>query len=207
MNQQKAAQKTLEEIKEMMSQSSKFISLSGLSGIVIGLLTILSVYIFSTQYQINPLDGEAQALSSLTENELLRLYNASVVLLIFSLIITFLMSKHKAKKEGKDIWGPASRQLISSMALPFSFGFLFCSILFFKAPDMVLPLSLLVYGFSLFSGSRNTLNSIKTFGIIQMSLSVICLLFSGYSILIWTLGFGLSHAIYGAFMHINQSKN
>lgn len=207
MNQQHDVQKTLDEIREMMSKSSKFISLSGISGILIGLMTIISVFIFSFQHQINPMDGEGNVLSNLNENELRQLYLSSVVLLLVSLLITFLMSKSKAKKEGKDIWGPASKQLISSMALPFSFGFVFCSILFFTQPDTVLPLSLLIYGFSLFSGSRNTINSVKTFGLIQMSLSILCLFFSGYMLLIWTLGFGLSHAIYGAFMHINQSKN
>lgn len=204
MNKDQHPADTLNEIKVLMERSSKFISLSGLSGIIIGIITILSVTWFCDHYAINPFDPNLGQLSNLPSQHYSTAFILSLVLLTVSLFTTTLLSVQRARKMGMQVWGPASRQLMVNMLVPLSSGIVFCAILFFRTPDLVLPLSLIFYGISLYGAAKFTHNSVRVFGIIQILLGLICLLFIEYHIIIWTIGFGICHVIYGAFMTIKN---
>lgn len=194
----------LNEIRDMMEKSSKFFSLSGISGIIIGIITIVSVTWFCNRYQIDPFNIEKGQLSSLPVEHYLTAFVLSMCLLVFSLLTTTYLSIQRARKQGVKVWGPASKQLMVNMLVPLSKGILFCAILFFREPDLVLPLSLVFYGISLYGAAKFTHASVRYFGIIQMILGLICLLFMQYHIIIWSVGFGVFHVVYGAFMTLKQ---
>lgn len=205
MKEQEAKQ-TLHDIREMMSKSSRFMSLSGFSGIVIGIIAILASSFFCYFYQIDPVHS-GRILASMTDKELIQIYAMALVLLISSMSIAFFMAKQRSKIMKSIFWSAASKHLFAHLIVPLAAGFAVCSILFFRQNDLVLPLSLLIYGLALFSSSQFTVPSIRNFGLVEMMLSVVCLLFPDYSVVVWTLGFGLLHVIYGAFMQINQIKD
>lgn len=204
MNKEQQTADTLNDIRNMMERSSKFISLSGLSGIIIGIITILSVTWFCDHYHINPFDTDLGQLSDLPAEHYRTAFILSITLLVVSLFTTTLLSVRRARKMGLQVWGPASRQLLVNMMVPLSSGIIFCSILFFDSPDLVLPLSLTFYGISLYGAGKFTHNSVRVFGLIQILLGLICLIFIQYHIIIWTVGFGICHVVYGAFMTIKN---
>lgn len=201
-NQQAA--ETLREIKTMMEKSSRFISLSGMSGIIIGITTIISVSWFCNHYGINPFNIREGKLSELPSEHYMTAFVLALVLLSVSLFTSTWMSVKRAKKQGMIVWGPASKQLLINMMVPLGTGIVACSILFFRDPDIVLPLSLIFYGISLYNAGKFTHESVRFFGLCQIFLGLISMVLMQYHIIIWTIGFGLLHVIYGAFMSIKH---
>lgn len=194
---------TLNDIKEMMERSSKFISLNGFSGVFIGALTILIVSVFCSYYQINPFSGDLVQLENLPDSHYAVALISASILFICSFCIAFFLTLKRSKKLAIPIWGPASKRVMINFATPLLAGGLFCLVIFFQSPDLVLPLSLIFYGMALFNAGNFTFKSTKFIGIIQMLLGIFALMFMQYHIVIWTIGFGIVHIVYGVYMYFN----
>jgi hypothetical protein len=63
------------------------------------------------------------------------------------------------------------------------------------------PATLVFYGIALFCAGDLTFSDIKFLGISEMMLGLVSLVFIGYGLLFWTLGFGVLHIIYGILMY------
>ncbi len=194
---------TLNDIKNLMERSSKFISLSGFSGILIGILTIICVSWFCSAYDIDPLNMDYDDLPD--QHFSVALF-AAMGLMFASIAIATFMTVRRANQMKVSIWGLASKRLFINMFTPLSIGILFCLVLFFSHIDLVVPLSLMFYGMSLFNAGNYTQQGIRSLGVVEMFLGVLCLVFMEYHILIWTIGFGLMHVIYGAYMYFKFEK-
>lgn len=62
---------------------------------------------------------------------------------------------------------------------------------------MVLPLTLIFYGLALVNVSKYTLKEIRGLGLIEIFLGLLAFQFLAYGLIIWTIGFGVLHIIYG----------
>jgi uncharacterized membrane protein HdeD (DUF308 family) len=62
--------------------------------------------------------------------------------------------------------------------------------------------TLIFYGLALINTAKFTLGEIYWLGVLEVVTGLVCLLIPGYTLILWTLGFGLLHIIYGLFMHI-----
>ncbi|MEZ4805172.1 MAG: hypothetical protein R2852_06745 [Bacteroidia bacterium] len=100
----------------------------------------------------------------------------------------------------ENIWGPATKHFVINMSIPLAFSVFFCLKLYFKMPDLILPLSLLLYGLTLFNASKFADQVIRYFGIVMMILGLLTLFAMQYHILIWTFGFGVLHIVFGILM-------
>lgn len=198
---------TLNEIKDMMERSSKFISLSGLSGIIIGILAIVTVSGYCQIYGINPFNLDYEVLRSLPTEHYRNALLAAAVLFAVSVTIACILAINKARRMNQQVWGMASKKLFVNMFVPLSVGAVFCLVVFQKYPDLVLPLSLVFYGMSLFNASKYTHEAIRSMGMAEMLLGLLCLLFMKYHIVFWTVGFGLLHVVYGTFMYVRNEQH
>ena len=198
---------TLNDIKQMMERSSRFISLSGFSGIIIGILAIIIVSLYCQHYAINPLDLDYAYLKSLPPSHITVALVAALGLMLTSMAVATIMTIRRSAKLKISIWGQASKRLFINMFIPLSIGIVFCFILLFRELDLVLPLSLVFYGMSLFNAGNYTQKSIRSLGIIEMLLGILCLVFMRYHILFWTIGFGLMHVLYGTYMYLKFEKH
>ena len=61
----------------------------------------------------------------------------------------------------------------------------------------VLPMTLIFYGMALVNVSKFTLNEIRSLGLIEIILGLVALQFVSYGLIIWSIGFGVLHIIYG----------
>ena len=109
--------KDISEIKNLMNRSSRFISLSGLSGIFAGIYAIIGaaiayVYLF-------PAPGEFLTLHSWNFKLVLALL-ASVALL--SIVTAYLLTTRKAKKNKESIWDATTRRLQINILIPLVTG-------------------------------------------------------------------------------------
>jgi hypothetical protein len=197
----------LASIRSLMERSSKFLSLSGLSGVMAGIYALIGAFI---GYRIvNEKYNSLSISDSYTDNSLIyhQLILIAVLVLLLSVLSGLLLSIRQAKKKGENYWNPVSRRLISSMAIPLFTGGLFIIILFLRLEyDLIASACLIFYGLSLISASQYTFSDVKWLGICQIILGLLAALIPASGLLFWVIGFGLLHIIYGTVMHFKYNR-
>jgi len=191
---------TLHDIRRMMERSSRFISLSGWSGIAAGICALVAAaaarqriaYYYQAQYgkiygALTDLKFDLILIALLT-------FTAAFVLACF---FTFLRSK----KDGVAIWRQTARRLMWNTLLPLAVGgLLIWRLIEISGYELVAPACLLFYGLALVNGSKYTIGEVRWLGYGEIILGAINLWYPGQSIIFWALGFGLLHIIYGFAM-------
>jgi len=205
----------ISEIKNMMSRSSRFISLSGLSGILAGIYALIGAFIAKRLLDnhlqsINNHNGSAKAglLDIIETSDLIfnLLLIASIVALM-AIITGFILTHRKAKKSGEDIWDASSRRLVLNFLIPLMAGGLFCLVLLQNGHvGLVASATLIFYGLACVNASKYTLGDIRYLGIANIIIGLIATQFIGYGLYFWALGFGVFHIIYGTLMYFKHDK-
>ncbi|MCF2221677.1 MAG: hypothetical protein GXO46_06075 [Chlorobi bacterium] len=192
----------LSHIRSMMERSSRFISLSGLSGVVAGLAAIIGavyVYFVFQREGIDYFDGERNIFGPSLVKELVV---TGVVILGVALLSGYIFTANKSKKKGLKIWDATTKRLLVTFAVPLVTGGFFClALLYHHLFVFIAPATLLFYGLALVSAERYTLTDIKYLGYCQIVLGLISLFFLGWGLVFWTIGFGALHIVYGLIMH------
>lgn len=192
----------LSHIRSMMERSSRFISLSGLSGVVAGLAAIAGavyVYFVFQREEIDYFDGKRNVFGSALVKELVMI---GIAILVVALLSGYIFTANKSKRKGLKIWDATTRRLLVTFAVPLVTGGFFClALLYHHLFVFIAPATLLFYGLALVSAERYTLTDIKYLGYCQIILGLISLFFLGWGLLFWTIGFGALHIVYGLIMH------
>jgi hypothetical protein len=201
----------LKEIRKMMETSSKFLSLSGLSGISAGIIALIgSAYAAYLIEIFNKKMGHYYAIGNLNEalDQLkFKLIFVALIILILAIGFGFLFTYLSAKKKGHHLFSPTSFKLAWSMGLPLAFGGAFTLIMYYHGIYYFIgSATLLVYGMSLLNASKYVHVEIKYLAILQMILGLLAALFIGYSLYFWAFGFGVLHIIYGAIMYFKYER-
>ncbi|MCT2408138.1 hypothetical protein NZD88_11355 [Chryseobacterium antibioticum] len=192
----------LSHIRSMMERSSRFISLSGLSGVVAGLAALIGagyVYFVFKREGIDYFDGARNIFSPALVKELVLI---GTVILLTAILSGYIFTANKSKKKGQKIWDATTKRLLLTFAVPLVTGGIFClALLFHHLFVWVAPATLIFYGIALVSAERYTLTDIRYLGYCQIILGLISLFFLGWGLLFWTIGFGILHIVYGLIMH------
>lgn len=192
----------LSHIRSMMERSSRFISLSGLSGVVAGLAAVIgAVYVFFVfkREGIDYFDGDRNVFGPALVKELLII---GILILTAALLSGYIFTANKSKRKGLKIWDATTRRLLITFAVPLVTGGVFClALLYHHLFVFVAPATLIFYGLALVSAERYTLTDIKYLGYCQIVLGLISLFILGWGLLFWTIGFGILHIVYGLIMH------
>ncbi|HNR06682.1 MAG TPA: hypothetical protein PKM27_05145 [Saprospiraceae bacterium] len=196
------------EIRSMMERSSKFLSLSGWSGILAGIYALAGAYIAYSFLGFNPADLEyRQVPGEILNFDLWKIVVLALIILILAVGTAIYFSQQKAHKRGERIWNATTRRLLAHMAVPLIAGGLLILILISKGwLGLMAPLTLLFYGLALYHISRFTYDELKTLGLIEMVLGLAGAYFIEYGLLFWALGFGLAHVLYGIFIHYRYER-
>lgn len=198
---------TITDIRSMMERSSRFISLSGLSGVFAGIFALCGAY--AAYIKLNSLNGIYRLLDSnaLMDVVIYLLVDASLVLAT-SIAVGVILTIRNSKKKGIKIWDTTSKRLLINLLIPLITGGLFCLVLLYHGlVGLVAPSSLLFYGLALINASKYTLNDIRYLGICEIALGLIASLYSGYGLFFWAAGFGVLHIVYGAVMYYKYERN
>ena len=198
----KTTENYLEEIKEirkMMEQSSRFLSLSGLSGIIIGLYAVAGAWIAYRTIYVAPLPWIHKIFG---ENVVYTLIFVAFLVLAFSLLTTLWLTWRKAAKAGQKIWNRGSQLMMTNLAIPFISGGILVLIFTLRGYYMVIaPACLVFYGLALINSAKFTRQEIFYLGMLQIVLGIVAALFPQAALLFWALGFGMLHIIYGTVMY------
>ena len=195
--------KDISEIKNLMNRSSRFISLSGLSGIFAGIYAIIGAVI--AYLYLFPKPGEYLTLHSWNFKLLLALL-ASVAIL--SVITAYLLTTQKAKRNNEKIWDATTRRLLVNFLVPLVTGGIYIVIkLNSQHYGLSASLMLIFYGLALVNASKYTIGNVKYLGYAEITIGLLCAALPGYGLWFWLLGFGVFHIIYGSIMYLKERKN
>ncbi len=205
MEEKKEIQDDIASIRSLMERSSKFISLSGLAGILAGVYALTGAA--AAFYLIRePLNYQQIPFLHLV-SILPYLIGIALVVLIASLATGVLLTYRKAKRKGQPIWGKTSRELLFNMAIPLVTGGLLILILLYRGYfGLVAPASLIFYGLALLAAGNFTFSDVKILGISEIILGLITTCLPGYGLLLWAIGFGVLHIVYGWVMYIKYDR-
>ncbi len=194
--------KDITEIKNLMSKSSRFISLSGLSGILAGTYALIGAayayFLVTSSYRgYLILDGK-----------IFKLVLLDMILVLFASVVSAIyLTTLKAKKNGERIWDATTKRLLTSFLVPLIAGGIYIIIILKQHRyGQTGALMLLFYGLALINASKYTLGYIKYLGYTQIVLGLLCAVFPGYGFWFWVLGFGVMHIVYGILMYVKYER-
>ncbi len=192
----------LKEIKEMMNRSSKFISLSGLSGISAGVIALIAAWFAHSMVYSNTLIYHVP--QNISQGVTLNLLLVAVATITAAVLAGVFFTKRKAKQINQPLWDTQTKLLLINLAIPLVTGGLLCLLLLQQGLiGLLAPLTLVFYGLALVNASKYTFKEVGTLGIVEIILGLVAVQFIGYSLYFWAFGFGILHIVYGIIM---QSK-
>lgn len=187
----------IKAIREMMEKSSKFLSLSGLSGILAG-VTAIAGAAFAYFYLLR--DPSMTDYSRV--QELMILLADALIVLFVSIAFGFYFTWRKAKKNNLNLFNKVAWRALYNLAIPLVAGGIFCLILLLQGNvRMVIAGTLIFYGIALINASKYTFTEINYLGLTEIILGIIAALFAKHGLIFWTIGFGVCHIIYGFVMY------
>jgi hypothetical protein len=196
----------LKTIKKIMEESSRFLSLSGLSGLFAGLLAIIGGCIAHFGILKNKSFSISGSLTDFSANEIssikIQLTAIALLVLFFALAGSFYFSFRKARIKGQKIWTPVSKRMLMNLCMPLVAGAFFILILYSAAQwFLIVPAMLIFYGLALIGAGKFTYNEVFYLGLAELLTGFLSAMFQDFTVLFWIFGFGFLHLAYGIFMY------
>jgi hypothetical protein len=196
----------LKTIKKIMEESSRFLSLSGLSGLFAGLLAIAGGFFVNFGILKNKTFFPAGSLAPFSADEIFtikaQLIIVALIVLFFALAGAFYFSVRKARHKGQKIWTPVSKRLLLNLCIPLIAGAFFILILYSESQWLlIVPAMLIFYGLALISAGKFTYNEVFYLGLAELLTGFLSAIFQEFTLLFWIIGFGFLHIAYGLFMY------
>jgi hypothetical protein len=197
----------ISEIKNMMERSSRFISLSGLSGIFAGIYALIGAGLVYNRMYTTTGDIYQRTFTNSYKNDLDFMIIVALTVLLLALITGIFFTTRKARKQQLKTWDNTTKRLLANLMIPLIAGGLICLMLVnghYYA--LVAPATLIFYGLALINASHHTYRDIRYLGLSELTLGLISCSFIGYGLLFWAVGFGILHIIYGTVMYLKYER-
>jgi hypothetical protein len=217
MNKQEEQLNALNDIRNMMDRSSRFISLSGLSGVFAGLTALVGAYFandaiknYAPKYHDTyTTNGEAMYAgfnNLVIEGKLILI---AVIVMIVAILGGLLFTIRQSRKKNLPFWDKTSRNLLVNLAIPLATGGCFILAILYNnvgTYGLIAPSCLVFYGLGLINASKYTYSDIRFLGIFEVMLGIIAAFNVGYGLYFWAFGFGVLHIFYGLIMYFKYER-
>lgn len=199
--------KDISEIRSIMEKSSRFISLSGLSGVMAGIYALIGAAIaYNLVYTSQDLVYDQLVVRDVRGNVGSLILIASCVL-VAAVFTGIYLTRKKAKKQGLKTWDESAKRSLINLMIPLVAGGILVIIFYQQGLiPMIAPVTLIFYGLGLINASHYTYRDIRLLGISEVILGLIASAVIGYGLLIWAIGFGVLHIVYGALMYFKYER-
>jgi len=196
-------EETLQDIRQMMERSSRFISLSGLSGIAAGAIALAGAWLAGRI--LDNYYGSYNSRGFFTGDDFgrlkIKLIGLAAAVFAAAFISSFYFTWRRARRQHVSLWGPVSKRLFWNMSVPLLAGAGFIlAMLRYDDWGYVSSACLIFYGLALINASKYTLTDIRYLGYYEIILGLVNMFYTGYGLYFWAAGFGLLHIIYGVAM-------
>jgi hypothetical protein len=202
---------TLQDIKRMMERSSRFISLSGLSGLSAGICALIGAWVargwIGAYYGSGGYVTEHGYMQREAGDLKWKFIALAASVLAAALATSTWFTWRKARKSQLPIWDHASKKLAINMLIPLAAGGFFVLGLWYHADwEYIAPACLVFYGLALVNASKYTLTDIRYLGMLEIALGCISMYYPHEGLYFWAAGFGILHIIYGLIMWWKYEK-
>jgi hypothetical protein len=207
MNQQQEPLATLNEIRNIMDRSSRFISLSGLSGVAAGISALIGTAVAKWYLLTHNINYRQNLGLNLARESILFMISVAALVFILALCSATYFTARKASKSNPRVWDSKIERMLVNLFIPLAAGGIFCAILIYhNLLYLVAPAMLIFYGCALLNASKYTLSDIRYLGFFEIILGLLASFFVGYGLLAWTVGFGVLHIVYGMLMYFKYER-
>lgn len=199
--------KDIQDIKTIMSERTRFLSLSGLSGILSGTYALIGAYIAYKMVRSADSIAYQDLQSGIISSILIKLLGLAAVILTLSILTAYFFTSKKAKERNEKMWTPAAYKALKSFCVPLFTGGIFILLLIYRGEVLLIsPATLIFYGIALYSASNYTHKDVGNLGILEIILGLISMPFPGTGIYFWLVGFGILHIVYGTIMYFKYDR-
>jgi hypothetical protein len=208
--------KDLREIRSLMERSSRFIGLSGLSGVAAGICALIGAAAAYYYLDARPFEMDNQyayytkALNSTKWGyRYFEFFFLNGILTVLAAIASGIyFTTRRASQKGQGIWDKSAQRLLIHLAIPLVAGGFFClAMMAHGYLAFVAPATLVFYGLALVNGSKYTLHDVFYLGLAEIALGLLAMFMLRYGLEFWAIGFGVLHIIYGTMMYFKYEKN
>lgn len=199
-------------IRMMMEKSNKFISLSGLSGVIGGVAALGGAALAKYKMLNDYWNAEIETVWTPFFMGNLKYYSFYVVDALAVMVIAFgagiIPTMARAKKKKQNIFNPTAYRMFINLLIPIVAGGFFCLLLMnYSLFGLIAPSMLIFYGLALVNASHYTINDIRFLGYIQIVLGLINGLYPGKGLYFWAFGFGVMHIVYGLYIYFKYERD
>ena len=183
--------KDISEIRSLMERSSKFLSLSGLSGVSAGIVALFGAALAYWKTQ----QPEA---ANLTRELVHFLVADAALVLTVAVSLTVFFSMRLAKKKNLPFWTDTAKYLLADLVIPLIAAGILLAILYKQGVLVYLaPLSLVFYGLALLNASKYTFRAVRYLAISEIVLGLLAMALLDWQLWFWAFVFGILHIGYG----------
>lgn len=197
-------------IRKMMEESSRFLSLSGLSGVSAGIVAIAGALVLHYAILTNLENIDGNMYYAISDSFVRLRWMVALVAgatLALALFFAWYFTWRKSRKTHSTFWTASAKKMVASLASILAVGGALSIILAINDAVKLIPgVTLLFYGMSILFASRYTHRDIVVLGWLQVGLGLLAALLPSIGLLFWTIGFGLLHIIYGVIMYIKYDR-
>ncbi len=199
--------KDIQDIKSLMENRTRFLSLSGSSGILSGIYALIGAYVAYQMAITAPTTAYSDIRNGFLSPIVLKLLAVAAIVLLLSIVTAYFFTSKKARQRNETLWNKASLNALKAFLVPLVTGGIFGLLVLAKGYLMLIgPITLIFYGMALYSASRYTYRDVAALGLMEIGLGLVSMLFPGLGIYFWAVGFGVLHIIYGVIMYYKYDK-
>ena len=210
---QDKARTELAHIRSLMERSTRFLSLSGLSGVFAGAVALVGAWVAQHHVALF-ISDRADVLTYGAERggvppeDLMRtLLLDAVSVLAIALLGAFWFTWRRSERMGQGLWDASARRLAWNLLVPLITGGGAClALMHHGLLGLVAPFTLVFYGLALLNASKYTLEEVRWLALSELVLGVLSCFWVGAGLLFWALGFGVLHILYGGLMWMRHER-
>ena len=201
---------TLSHIKELMERSSRLISLSGISGIAAGIVAMAGALMLSIYLKTGLFEQTRGIMNMQKDNvneNVSFIITFAIILFLSAMALAMFFTSRNAKKKNIIFWDAIAKRVFINLFIFLLTGGIFCLILlYYGIYFLIVPSMLIFYGLALINISKFTFNENAQLGILEICLGIFSSFVTVYPLLIWFIGFGILHLIYGTYVYFKYDK-
>lgn len=190
----------------MMERSSRFLSISGWGVAVTGLIAILAAWVAYSILCDGTLFGDTHYL---WEYKTRVAVFGSLVLVVLCGTIVFVSSVLLARRNGvKFVFDKTMRRTVFNFSVPLLAGGILCLALVMSGHyGLTSSMMLIFYGLALINCHHFSHPVLGTLGYLELLLGLVDSFLVTHALLLWAIGFGLLHVIFGVYLIVVNRKS
>ncbi len=203
---------SIREMRNLMERSSRYLSLSGLAGVIVGFIALGGVSALLLALGIpfgQSISFMELAAADIPNTARINEYVFMIAAVVFtlSLMTEAVFAFRNARKMGLPLWDATARRMLTALFIPIIGGGVYClSLMQSGQLDSLAPASLIFYGLGLVNAGKYAVPDVGRLGMAVFMTGLVASFFPSLGVYFWAFGFGFLHIIYGVSIYFKHQR-